>query len=294
MDKEKKKGYNILNSNMEDKDMCRINPRIDFVFKKLFGTEENKNILIDFINAIVSEEDQVETIEIKNPYSSKDWEEQKVIIVDIKAQNQNGTWFNIEMQILEQAFFDKRALYYWSKVYTEQLTQGKKYFDLEKTISINILNFNKLEEENYHNCYKIINSNTGNKLNDQLEIHFIELQKYDEKLATRLDKWSHFLKNSENYKNELPKELAENKNISKAFEILETMNLNPKEQKLYEQELKSIRDLEGALYTREIHAKKEISIEIANNLLDILDNKTISEKVGLTEEEVEKLRKKIK
>ena len=97
--------------------MCRINPRVDFAFKKLFGSEENKEILIHFINSVISEKDRVIDLEIKNPYNSKDFRVDKLSIMDIKAQDTNGKWFNIEMQIIDQDFFERRALYYWSRLY---------------------------------------------------------------------------------------------------------------------------------------------------------------------------------
>jgi len=77
--------------------MSNVNPRIDFVFKKLFGTEENKDILKDFINAIVSDKDQVSYLELKNPYNEKRSANDKQTVLDIKAQDRSGTWFNIEM-----------------------------------------------------------------------------------------------------------------------------------------------------------------------------------------------------
>ena len=164
--------------------MCRINPRVDFAFKKLFGTEENKDLLIDFINSVVTEKDKVKDLEIRNPYNALSFKHDKLSILDIKAQDKSGKWFNIEMQIIDQEYYDKRALYYWSKLYTSQLSSGINYDNLKKTISINILNFNCLDEKDYHNVYKLLNVATHKEMLDQLEIHFIELNKYDEKITS--------------------------------------------------------------------------------------------------------------
>lgn len=101
--------------------MCRINPKVDFAFKKLFGSEENKDILISFINAILSEDEQIKDIELKNPYNIANYKENKMSILDIKAVDENGTWYDIEMQIAEQVFYEKRAFYYWAKVYSDQI-----------------------------------------------------------------------------------------------------------------------------------------------------------------------------
>ncbi|SHH54788.1 Rpn family recombination-promoting nuclease/putative transposase, partial [Tepidibacter thalassicus] len=119
--------------------MCRLNPKVDFVFKKLFGSEENKDILISFINSVLSEENQVKDIKIKNPYNLSSYIKGKMSILDIKAVDEKGVWYDIEMQIAEQSFYDKRALYYWAKVYSDQIESGEDYFELRKTISINIL-----------------------------------------------------------------------------------------------------------------------------------------------------------
>ena len=142
--------------------MCKINPRVDFAFKKLFGSEENKDLLISLINAIVSEQEQVVEVELKNPYNLADYRAGKMSILDIKAKAKNGHWFNVEMQISEDYNFDKRAIYYWAKLVTEQLSEGMMFKKLKKTISINILDFNFIPDtKEVHNCYKIINIATG-------------------------------------------------------------------------------------------------------------------------------------
>ena len=99
--------------------MATINPRVDVTFKKLFGVEENKDLLISLINSIVSEEeDQVKDIQILNPYNIQNFKNDKLSILDIKARGHNDKLFNIEIQISDEADYDKRALYYWAKLYT--------------------------------------------------------------------------------------------------------------------------------------------------------------------------------
>ena len=101
--------------------MEKLSPRIDLVFKKLFGVEENKDLLISLINSIVSGEDQVVDVTILNPYNAQNFKQDKLSILDIKAQGIDGKRFNIEIQISDEADYDKRALYYWAKLYTEHL-----------------------------------------------------------------------------------------------------------------------------------------------------------------------------
>lgn len=131
--------------------MTHITPRVDIAFKKLFGVEENKDLLISLINSVVSKEDQVEDVTLLNPYNQQNFKLDKLSILDIKAVGQDGKRFNIEIQISDEADYDKRTLYYWAKLYTEQLKAKQDYSNLSKAIGIHILNFTSiLESSDYH------------------------------------------------------------------------------------------------------------------------------------------------
>lgn len=300
----------------------KVNPRIDFIFKKIFGVNENKDLLMDLINSIVDEKDQVSEIRIENPYNQKSFAKDKESILDIKGKGvKTGTWYNLEMQIANQTYYDKRALYYWSKVYSGQMEQGSIYKNLTKAISINFLNFDTItEEEDYHNVYRMYNTKSKKEFIDDIEIHFIELSKYDghDKIKSLLDKWTQFLKEAgENY--ELPKELGEVKTIKKAMGILQTIQMTDEERDSYEAKLKWLRDEVGAIETAkqkgmeagmeagievgmekgievgmekgmEVGAKEK-AIEIAKRLLGKMSDEIIVETTGLTLEEVQALKK---
>jgi predicted transposase/invertase (TIGR01784 family) len=122
--------------------MCRLNPKVDLPFKKLFASPENKDLLISFINSMLSEAEQISDIELKNPYNIANYRKGKMTILDIKAVDEKGAWYDIEMQLAEQSFYDKRAFYYWAKVYSDQIESGDDFETLRKTIAINILDFN--------------------------------------------------------------------------------------------------------------------------------------------------------
>ena len=237
--------------------MCKMNPRVDFVFKKLFGTEESKDILIDLINSIVSEKDTVADLELRNPYNEKQFLEDKRSVLDIKARSAQGKWYDIEMQVLPEDWFAKRSLYYWSRLYSEQLQEGKHYRDLTKTICINILNFSQLHDEpSYHNVYKVKNIVSNSELLDEFELHFIELRKYDESLAdslkTALDRWVNFLKLAGVYDSEtMPEELKASPPVRKAMNLLERLSATKEERAIYDDRLKWIRDVESSLETME-------------------------------------------
>lgn len=227
-----------------------LNPKVDLAFKKLFGVEENKDILMSFINSVVSEKDQVKDIILKNPYNEKNFINDKLSILDVKAQEAiTGKWYNLEMQLSNQDFYAKRALYYWSKLYMGQLESGVIYSKLEKTICINILNFKCIDdEEDYHNVYKIYNEKSKKLFFDDLEIHFIELTKYHKKAKNLLDKWITFLKH-ENISDEIESELEEIPTIKKAVKVLEQMNLSKEERETYEARL-------GWLWDEELSLRK--------------------------------------
>ncbi|WP_330375476.1 Rpn family recombination-promoting nuclease/putative transposase [Inediibacterium massiliense] len=273
--------------------MCRINPKVDLAFKKLFGSEENKDLLISFINSILIDE-QIEDITIKNPYNVSNYINGKMSILDIKAVDEKGKWYDIEIQVAPQSFYDKRALYYWAKVYTDQLLEKGRYGALNKTIGINILDFDYLEGKEYHNMYKLLNLRTGKEFSDLLELHFIELKKFDKELKdlkTGLDRWVTFLNHAYEYsKNKIPKELEQDSSIKKAIEVLDVMYLDEDERSLYENNLKAFIDKQEELDTARQEGEYIKAIEIAKNLLDVLDIDTISIKTGLTKEEILKLK----
>jgi len=286
--------------------MCKINPRVDFAFKKLFGSEENKDLLISLINAIVSEQEQVVEVELKNPYNLADYRAGKMSILDIKAKAQNGRWLNVEMQISEDYNFDKRAIYYWAKLVTEQLSEGMMFKELKKTISINILDFNFIPNTpEVHNCYKIINTATGkdDKLHDIFELHYIELKKFKKtyhQINSALDRWSTFLTKADKLdKEHVPKELASDKNIVKAIEAVDRM-FNEEERLVYETRMQSLADVESKIASAEekglekgLEQGREEGINkasktIALNLLSKgIDISTIAEVTGLTESVIE-------
>ena len=233
--------------------MCKINPRVDFAFKKLFGSEENKDLLISLINAIVSDEEQIVEVELKNPYNLADYRAGKISILDIKAKAENGRWFNVEMQISEDYNFDKRAIYYWAKLVTEQLSEGMMFKELKKTISINILDYNFIPDTaEVHNCYKIINTATGkdDRLHDIFELHYVELKKFKKsytEIQTALDRWSSFLTTAHKLDREhTPKELASDKNIVKAIAAIDRM-FDEEERQVYDVRMQSLADVESKI-----------------------------------------------
>ena len=183
----------------------RISPRVDIAFKKIFGVEENKDLLISLINSIVSQADQVSDVTLLNPYNPQSFKTDKLSILDIKAKGIDGKRFNIEIQITDAADYDKRSLYYWSKLYIEQLQTSQGYSKLSKAIGIHILNFTSIPHaDKYHNVFHITEKDSGLVYFKDLELHTIELNKFNPnsddqlsdivaKVKNSLDVWLAFL-----------------------------------------------------------------------------------------------------
>ena len=249
--------------------MEKISPRVDLAFKKIFGVEENKDLLISLINSIVGQDDQVEDITLLNPYNPKNFRQDKLSILDIKAKGIDGKRFNIEIQISDEADYDKRALYYWAKLYTEQLKVSQDYSALSKAIGIHILNFTSIPQaKNYHNVFHITEKDNGFAYFKDLELHTIELNKFTSdsneelqdivaKTKNALDIWVAFLTRHDLLTaDRLPKEL-DNDTLKKALHVLDVLNFSEEERELYEDHLKWLRIEANTLKKATEKAKEE-------------------------------------
>jgi predicted transposase/invertase (TIGR01784 family) len=312
--------------------MSSVNPRVDIAFKKIFGVEENKDLLISLINAMLSKEDQIAEITLLNPYNAKDFKNDKLSVLDIKAKSVDGRRFNIEMQVADEADYDKRALYYWAKLYTEQLKEGNDYSKLCKAIGIHILNFTSIpQNQKYHNVFHITEKKTGMKYFENLELHTIELKKFApdntaeklsdlvKKIKSSLDIWLAFLTRHDLLnKEKLPKEL-DDRNLRKALTALEVVNFSEEERMIYEDHLGWLRMEASALKKQEMKGRIEGIIEgerigiekgkiegkiegkteaLMSFIKNLVSEKESSERIakltGLSLTEVEKIRKEIK
>ena len=224
--------------------MARLNPRIDIAFKKIFGVEENKDLLMSLINAIVGPNDQVFDLTLMNPYNLQSFRTDKLSIMDIKAKGHDGKRFNIEIQITNEGEYDKRSLYYWAKMYAEQIRKGDSYGVLSKAIGIHILNFDCIRDDRYHHKFQIQDVDTNERHFDHFEMHTLELSKFSSKndqlidlvkrIRTSLDIWMAFLSRNELLiKGHLPPEL-DTAHVNKAIDVLDVLNLSDEEREAYE------------------------------------------------------------
>ena len=285
-----------------------LSPKVDFVFKKIFGNEKHPNILISFLNAVIKPTDLIKSVQIKNTDIEKEHIEDKYSRLDIKAVTNNGEHINIEIQVKNEYNMIKRSLYYWSKMYEGQLTKGQDYDTLSRTICINILDFKYLKNDNFHNCYRLKEKNTNEELTDVMELHFIEIPKLrklenTEDISDMLEAWITFI---ESPTSELIDKLEMSSDeIKEAKEELLRLSGNDKERERYEKRFESLLEQNSLLANAERKGlekgKKEglkegenrKAIEIAINLIkNGLDNELIKNTTGLSIKEITELRNK--
>ncbi|MBF9018905.1 MULTISPECIES: Rpn family recombination-promoting nuclease/putative transposase [unclassified Oceanispirochaeta] len=180
----------------------------DIMIRVLLGQEENILVLKDFINSVLEDRGfpPVVNLIIKNPVNMRDVFNGKETFLDVKAKDETGRTFDIEIQSSGGHAFVNRSLYYWAKLYNSQIEEGHKFKKLNPVICINILNFELFkdnEERNIHSCFMIQDlDNPDNILSDHLQIHFLELPRMiidrDHVPSMRLQKWMWYLKEEGN------------------------------------------------------------------------------------------------
>ncbi|MDU7068505.1 MAG: Rpn family recombination-promoting nuclease/putative transposase [Clostridium perfringens] len=274
-----------------------MKPSIDFVFKKLFGSEESKESLISLLNAIIKSDSLIQDVEILNNDLDKEHNADKFSRLDIKAKTDKSELINIEIQVKNEYNMIQRTLYYWSRIYTDQLSSTMDYSELSRTICINILNFNLLENDRYHNTYRLKELTTNEELTDIEEIHFIELPKskhVDKDEVDNIDsllKWIEFIKEPESETVKILETTDEVLRNAKAQ--LYKISLDKDSIARYREFEKRMYDETSALNSAKREGKEEGRIEekrnLAKSLLDVLDIETISKKTGLSIEEIKRL-----
>ncbi|MDH2475758.1 Rpn family recombination-promoting nuclease/putative transposase [Clostridium perfringens] len=283
-----------------------LNPQIDFVFKKIFGTEKNKPILINFLNAVIKPTTPIKDVEIKNNDIDKDFIEDKFSRLDVKATTSNKEHINIEIQVKNEYNMIQRTLYYWSKMYSEQIQNRDNYSKLERTVCINILNFKYLKNDKYHNAYRLKEITSNEELTDLQEIHFIELPKFNEignkeyveniEKMDALEKWLEFLVEPES--NTVRQLELSNEEIKLAKSELYRLSMDSKEREQYNMREKAIYDRISALENAETKGKREGKLEsklevVRESLSQGLEISLISKITGLSEEEIIKIKNNI-
>ena len=293
-----------------------LDPKNDIAFRKIFGSEEHKDILIHFINDILELEgiSQIEEVEFLSTIQDPEIASKKQSIVDVLCRDISGTQVIIEMQVAPTKGFEKRAQYYAAKAYSRQLNKGQEedgiYENLKEVIFIAIADYVVFPDKTeFKSDHVILDKSTHEHDLQDFSFTFIELPKFKktkiEELDTILDKWCYFFKYAaKTSESDMAKIASSYKTIGDAYEVVNQYNWNEKQLIAYEQEKKRVWDNIAALNYQLDKAeakgiakgltKGEINkaIEIAKNLLSQnIDIQIISSATGLSTDEIKKLQK---
>ncbi|MCG8653180.1 MAG: Rpn family recombination-promoting nuclease/putative transposase [Pirellulales bacterium] len=225
-----------------------IRPTVDFAFKLLFGSEENKDLLIHLLNSVLEPEAPVEEVWIENPFNEKSFEDDKLSIVDVKARDSTGAWYIIEVQTTVPDELSNRLVYYTSKLYTDQMREGQSYGELSPAASICFLSGSLFPDvQAGHLRFELYDPTEKLSFSDQFHVHLIELPKFDvaeEDLggASVLDRWVYFMKASQRLEADQLRRLLPTAPFPKATGVLEMISRDPKLRQLYEDRAKEERD----------------------------------------------------
>ena len=287
-----------------------INPFTDFGFKKIFGEEASKPLLLDFLNSLLPESDKIVDLTFKNNEQLGETDTNRRAVYDIYCENEKGEKFIVELQKAKQNYFRERTLYYATFPIREQAEKGFWDFNMKAVYCIGILDFTfdnqKLDPETneFKHTIKLKNQN-GKTFYEKLTFIYFEMPNFhkgEAELETRLDKWLYFIKHLEDFQTITIPLSIKDEVFKQAFEKAELANLGSIEMDNYEKSLKIFRDLNGAFDTAfgdgklegkiegKIEGKLEGKLEIAKSLKDMgVLTATIIASTGLTKEEIEKL-----
>ncbi|WP_448530288.1 Rpn family recombination-promoting nuclease/putative transposase [Raineya sp.] len=276
-----------------------INPYTDFGFKKLFGEEANKDLLIDFLNQLLPPHHQIADLHFRNSESLADLPAERRAIFDIHCKSVTGERFIVEMQKAKIKFFKDRSLFYVTFPIRDQAQQGDWNFRLEPIYFVAILDFEYDENEEKRKFRRdvALKDQDGDLFFDKLHFKFLQMpffQKKEHELETKFDKWCYFLKNLENF-DHIPSILNE-PIFQKAFDVASIASLTPEQREKYEESLISYRDLKSAIETA-VETAVEAALE--NKTLEIakimLKNNEPDDKIlkytGLTSIQLQEIRK---
>lgn len=274
-----------------------INPFTDYGFKKLFGEELNKDLLLDFLNELLKEEQgQIKDLTYLKTEQLGATEVDRKAIFDLYCKNEKGEKFIVELQKTKQNFFKDRTVYYSTFPIREQAKRADWDYELKAVYTIAILDFifdsDKDEPNKFRYDVKLTDIDTNKVFYEKLTFIYLEMPKFNktvDELETRFDKWLYVLRNL-NRLERIPDKLRE-QIFDKLFETAEIAKFTQDQVRSYEDSLKYYRDLKNSLDTAREEGKIEGKIEIAIKALKKgLSVKDVIDLTGLTEDEIKKIK----
>ena len=273
-----------------------INLMVDWSFKRVFGTEVNKDILIEFLKVIFPQFAITDITYIPTEQLGI-MEEDRKAIFDVLCKTEDGKTFLVEMQRGAQEHFFERSLYYTSfpimkqgkKAIAKEEEKGKDPWDfsLDGVFFLGVLDFKYEQDEMTEHRYQLLETKTLKRMTDKLEFVFVEVAKFnkrEDELETDLDKWLYLLKNMSTLL-ERPAALRD-RVFGRLFDVAEYARLDDEERKKYVEAMNTTRDTFNMI----AYARKQNSYEIARRMIDKgLDMDTILDVTGLTKEDIAKI-----
>lgn len=286
----------------------------DFAFKKLFGTEVNKDLLISFLNALLQGQELITDLTYLNTEHLGTGATERKAVFDVYCQTDRGEKILVEMQKAEQKYFKDRSIFYSTFPIREQAERGSNWdYGLKAVYTIGILNFtfDDTDPEYFHHEVKLLDTKTHQVFYNKLTYIYLEMPKFrktEDELVTLFDKWLYAIRNLPTLM-ERPAVLREAV-FAHLFEAAEITRFNPQERKDYEYSLKVFRDMYSVVSTakekgrEEGHAeglaeglekglaegRAEEKLEIARNLKRVgVSTEIIQKATGLSPEEIETL-----
>jgi predicted transposase/invertase (TIGR01784 family) len=278
-----------------------INPFTDYGFKRIFGEEANKDLLLDFLNELLREEQgEIKSITFLKNDQLGSTELDRKAIFDLYCENEKGEKFIVELQKTKQDFFKDRALYYSTFPIQEQAKKGTLWsFELKAVYTIAILDFvfeeDKQDTDKYKYFVKLSDIETHKVFYNKLTFVYLEMPKFKKSLddiETHFEKWLYVLRHL-NELDKIPPKLTA-RVFKKLFDVAEIAKFNREQLLAYEDSMKYYRDLKNSFDTKfregKTEGKMEEKIEIAKNLLKMgLTIESIAIATHLTTHEIEKL-----
>jgi predicted transposase/invertase (TIGR01784 family) len=236
----------------------------DIAFRRIFGNENKTKILISFLNAILKFEggERIVEVEIINPYQLPRIAGEKASIIDVRAKDERGRQFVVEMQVASAKGFSKRVQYYAARDYSMQINSGDKYHLLKPTFLIGILDFKHFNSDNYLSNHATLDEETYENVLDDIKYTFIELPKFNLKvteLKTLIEKWIFFIKEAENLA--IIPENTDDEGLIEAYEDADKHSWGKEELIAYDNFFIAKRDAIGRLELAKERAE-EIGLEI--------------------------------
>ena len=258
-----------------------INFYTDFAFKKLFGTEVNKELLRSFLNALLDGQEVITNLTYLNTEQLGTQEPDRKAVFDIYCENEHGEKFLVEMQKAEQQFFKDRSLFYATFPIREQAKRGDWNYRLKAVYTIGILNFtfDDKDPDYFHHEVKLMDTRTKEVFYDKLTFIYLEMPKFtktEDQLVTMFDKWLYAIRHLATLLNR-PKALYE-KVFEQLFTAAEIAKFNPEELMEYEDSLKALRDWYSVLSTAEAIARQMLA--------DGMPAESVARYTNLTVEEI--------